>query len=31
MTTSVRDAQITSGGLEIPNLYKLLGTLRTAL
>ena len=31
MTTSVRDAPITSGGLGVPNLYKLMGTLRTAL
>jgi hypothetical protein len=31
MTTSVRDAPITSRGLGVPNLYKLMGTLRTAL
>jgi hypothetical protein len=31
MTTSVLDAPITSGGLGVPNLYKLMGTLRTAL
>jgi hypothetical protein len=31
MTSSVRDAPITSGGLGVPNLYKLMGTLRTAL
>ena len=31
MNTSVRDAPITSGGLGVPNLYKLMGTLRTAL
>ena len=31
MTTSVRYAPITSGGLGAPNLYKLMGTLLTAL
>jgi hypothetical protein len=31
MTSSVRDAPITSGGLGVPNLYKLMGTLRTTL
>ena len=31
MASSVRDAPITSGGLGVPNLYKLMGTLRTAL
>jgi hypothetical protein len=31
MTTSVRDAPISSGGLGVPNLHKLMGTLRTAL
>jgi hypothetical protein len=31
MTTSVRYAPITSGGLGVPNLYNLKGTLRTAL
>jgi hypothetical protein len=31
MTKSVRDTPITSGGLGVPNLYKLIGTLQTAL
>ena len=31
MASSVRDAPITSCGLGVPNLYKLMGTLRTAL
>ena len=31
MTSSVRDAPITSGGLGVPNLYQLMGTLRTPL
>ena len=31
MTSSVRDVPIMSGGLGVPNLYKLMGTLRTAL
>ena len=29
MNTSVRDAPITSGGLGVPNLYKLMGTRLT--
>jgi len=31
MTKSVRDTPITSEGLGVPNLYKLIGTLQTAL
>ena len=31
MASSIRDALIMSGGLGVPNVYKLMGTLRTAL
>ena len=31
MASSVRDAPVTSDGLGVPNLYKLMGTLPTAL